>query len=319
MASHTSDWPRIPLEEWSDTLATLHLWSQIVGKVRLMRAPLVNHWWGVTFRLTSRGWTTTPVPAAARAFDAEFDFLDHRVLVCTSDGRRGEVALSPRTVADFYRAFMRVLADLDLATPIRTTPSELPDGIAFEKDEQHASYDRDAVQRFWRATLQADRVLKGFRERFLGKCSPVHFFWGSFDLAVTRFTGRRAEPPTSGMPGFPRWANAEAYSHECSSAGFWPGQGWGRPAFYSYAYPQPDGFSAARVGPADAAYDNDFGQFLLPYEAVRTARDPDATLLEFLQATYEAAADRGGWDRASLERSPGELERLASHLGRAGT
>jgi hypothetical protein len=317
MASRTSDWPRIPLEEWSDTLSTLHLWSQIAGKVVLARAPLVNHWWDVTFRLTARGFRTMPVPAGARVFDVEFDFLDHRVLVGTSDGRRGEVGLSPRTVADFYRAFMRVLADLDVATPIRTTPSELADGVAFEKDELHASYDRDAVERFWRATLQADRVLRGFRERFLGKCSPVHFFWGSFDLAVTRFSGRRAEPPARAMPGFPRWANAESYSHECSSAGFWPGQGWDRPAFYSYAYPAPDGFSAARIAPGDAAYNDDFGQFLLPYEAVRTSRDPDAALIEFLQSTYEAAAELGGWDRASLERTPEELARLASHMGRA--
>jgi hypothetical protein len=309
-------WPAIPLAEWEDTLATLHLWSQVIGKIELRRAPLVNHWWGSALHLTSRGWTTGPIPCGARTFDLEMDFIDHRMVVSTSDGRRGAVEMRPRSVADFYRAACSVLEEHDLATPIRRLPSEIEDAIPFDRDESHRSYDGDAARRFWRATLSAHRVLSEFRARFVGKCSPVHFFWGSFDLAVTRFSGRRAPPPTRAMPGYPRWANAEAYSHECSSAGFWPGQGLGHAAFYAYAYPEPDGFSAERILPGTAAYNEDFGQFLLPYDAVRTAGDPDAALLAFLQSTYEAAATHAKWPREDLERGPDEIERLERLLGR---
>jgi Family of unknown function (DUF5996) len=309
-------WPEIPLAEWQDTLSTLHLWTQVLGKTRLRRAAIANHWWGSTLHLTSRGWTTGPIPAGARTFDLEMDFVEHRVVLSTSDGYRDAIEMRPRTVADFYRAVTSALEARGLATPIRTLPAEIEGGIPFDRDESHRSYDRDAAQRFWRATLQAHRVLSEFRARFIGKCSPVHFFWGSFDLAVTRFSGRRAPASTRSMPGYPRWANAEAYSHECSSAGFWPGQGLGHPAFYAYAYPEPDGFSAARVLPEAAAYNKDFGQFLLPYDAVRTAARPDAALLGFAQSTYEAAADLAEWPRKELERAPGEIERLEQVVDR---
>ncbi|TMA34485.1 MAG: hypothetical protein E6J87_06685 [Deltaproteobacteria bacterium] len=314
--ANSDPWPAIPLAEWEDTLATLHLWSQVIGKVKLRRAPIANHWWGSTLLLTSRGFTTGPIPCGGRTFDAELDFIDQRAVFSASDGSRRAVELRPRSVADFYRAACAALDALGLATPIRTLPSEIEGAIPLDEDETHRAYDGDAAQRFWRATLSAHRVLGEFRARFVGKCSPVHFFWGGFDLAVTRFSGRRAPAPTRALPGYPRWANAEAYSHECSSAGFWPGQGLGHAAFYSYAYPEPSGFAAARVLPDAAAYSDDFGQFLFPYGAVRTAADPDAALLAFLQSTYEAAADCGGWKREELERAPEELARLERNLGR---
>jgi Family of unknown function (DUF5996) len=314
--SETNPWPAIPLAEWEDTRATLHLWSQVIGKIKLRRAPLVNHWWSVALQLTSRGWTTGPVPCDGRTFDLEMDFIDHRLIVSTSDGQRRGVEMRPRSVADFHRAVCAVLAELDLVTPIRTLPSEIEGGIPFELDEADRAYDPEAAHRFWRATLQTHRVLQEFRARFLGKCSPVHFFWGSFDLTVTRFSGRSAPAPTRAMPGYPSWSNAEAYSHECCSAGFWPGQGLGHPAFYSYAYPEPPGYATARILPESAAYNEAFAQFLLPYDAVRTAADPDAALLAFLQSTYEAAADTGGWERAALERAPGDLERLDRRVDR---
>jgi hypothetical protein len=309
-------WPEIPLAEWEDTLATLHLWTQVIGKIKLRRAPIANHWWNSTLRLTARGFTTGPIPAGARVFEFAIDFLDHLVVLTTSDGGRDAIEMRPRPVADFYRAVGAALDAQGLATPIRTTPAEIADGIAFDRDEVHRTYDPGAARRFWRATLSAHSVLGEFRARFLGKCSPVHFFWGSFDLAVTRFSGRRAPPSTKSMPGYPSWANAEAYSHECSSAGFWPGQGLGHPAFYSYAYPEPEGFAAARVLPDAAAYNQDFGQFLLPYDAVRSAADPDAALLAFTQSTYDAAADLGKWARGDLERTPDETLRLERRLGR---
>jgi Family of unknown function (DUF5996) len=316
MVNPDHPWPAIPLAEWEDTLETLHLWSQVLGKTKLKRAPVVNHWWGIALQLTSRGWTTGPIPSGRGAFELAMDFLDHRVDLSTSDGRRKSVEMCPRSVADFYRAVSAALDELDLTTPIRTAPAEIEDAIPFDRDETHRSYDADAAQRFWRATLSTHRVLQEFRARFVGKCSPVHFFWGSFDLTVTRFSGRRAPAPTRAMPGYPRWANAEAYSHECSSAGFWPGQGLGEPAFYSYAYPEPTGFAAAPVVPGAAAYSEAFGQFLLPYDAVRSAADPDAALLAFYQSVYEAAADSGGWKREELERPTGEIERLERSLGR---
>jgi hypothetical protein len=316
VATSLNPWPEIPLAEWEDTRATLHLWTQVLGKIKLQRAPIANHWWNIALQVTSRGFTTGPIPCGARTLDLELDFLQHYAVFVSSDGRRKVIELRPRSVADFYRATCAALDALDLATAIRTRPAEIEDAIPFEDDETHRAYDADAAQRFWRATLSAHRVLSEFRARFLGKCSPVHFFWGSFDLTVTRFSGRRAPAPTRAMPGYPRWANSEAYSHECSSAGFWPGQGLGEPSFYSYGYPEPDGYAAARVLPAAAAYNEDFGQFLLPYDAVRTASDPEAALLEFLQSSYEAAADCAKWDRAALERAPGELEQLERSVGR---
>jgi hypothetical protein len=309
-------WPAIPLAEWEDSLATLHLWSQVLGKIALRRAPIANHWWNAALHLTSRGWTTGPISCGARTFDLDMDFIDHRAVFSASDGRRRAVELRPRSVADFYRAVRAALDELGLATPVRTLPSEIEGGIPFEQDETHRAYDPDAAQRFWRATLQAHRVLSEFRARFVGKCSPVHFFWGSFDLTVTRFSGRRAPAPTRAMPGYPSWANAEAYSHECCSAGFWAGQGLGHPSFYSYAYPEPEGYSTARVFPEAAAYSNDFSQFLLPYDAVRSAADPDAELLAFLQSSYDAAADHAKWPREELERAPGELARLERRIDR---
>jgi hypothetical protein len=295
-------WPALPFEQWRETLATLHMWTQVVGKVRLAQAPLVNHWWQVPLYVTSRGLTTSPVPHGRRTFQADFDFIDHRLRIVTSDGDSRELTLAPRTVADFYGEFMSLLKGLGLGVKIWTTPVEVPDPIPFEKDDVHASYDPEYANRFWRALVQCERVLQRFRSGFAGKCSPVHFFWGSFDLAVTRFSGRRAgEHP--GTPGVADSITREAYSHEVSSAGFWPGgAALPEPIFYSYAYPEPEGFKEFRVGPERAYYNTDFKEFVLPYDAVRTSEDHDAALLRFLQDTYEAAATQAHWDRASLER-----------------
>jgi hypothetical protein len=295
-------WPGLPFEEWRETLATLHMWTQVVGKVRLAQAPLVNHWWQVPLYVTSRGLTTSPVPHGQRTFQVDFDFIDHRLLVQTSEGDSREMELAPRTVADFYGEFMSSLKALGLEVKIWTTPVEVPDPVPFEKDETHKSYDPEYANRFWRALVQSERVFQQFRSGFAGKNSPVHFFWGSFDLAVTRFSGRRA-PEHPGAPGVADSVTREAYSHEVSSAGFWPGgPALPEPIFYSYAYPEPAGFNSAGVGPAAGYYNTDFKEFVLPYEAVRTSADPDAALLEFLQTTYEAAATHAQWDRASLER-----------------
>jgi hypothetical protein len=295
-------WPSLPFEEWRETLATLHMWTQVVGKVRLARAPHVNHWWQVPLYVTARGLTTSPVPYGRRTFQVDFDFIDHRLRVETSDGDSRELALAPRTVADFYGEFTSRMKELGLEAKIWTTPVEVPDPVPFEKDEGHKSYDPEYANRFWRALVQSERVFQRFRSGFTGKSSPVHFFWGSFDLALTRFSGRRA-PEHPGAPGVADSVTREAYSHEVSSAGFWPGGApLPEPIFYSYAYPEPKGFNAARVGPERAYYNTDFKEFVLPYEAVRASEDPDAALLEFLQTTYEAAATRAKWDRASLER-----------------
>jgi hypothetical protein len=300
-------WPALAYADWADTCGTLHLWTQIAGKVKLALAPLANHWWGIVLTVTARGLTTGPMPYRDRAVQIDFDFCAHELIVRTSDAREQRFALKPMTVADFYAAVMAALAALDVEVHIWTTPVEIADAIPFERDRSHASYDAAAAHTFWRQLVQADRVFNVFRARYLGKVSPVHFFWGSFDLAVTRFTGRAAPPLTSSKAvGVGLWVMQEAYSHECSSIGFWPGNGgYGKAAFYAYAYPEPAGFDTAPVRPAGAAYNADVGQFLLDYDAVRTAASPDEALLDFMQTTYEAAADNGAWDRKALERQEG--------------
>jgi hypothetical protein len=296
-------WPELPLSEWADTCATLHLWTQVVGKIRLVHAPLVNHWWQVPLYVTSRGLTTSPIPYGVRSFQLDFDFIDHRLIIQTSDGAVETIALAPRGVADFYAEVLGRLRLLGLETHIWTMPVEIPDAIPFDQDRQHASYDPDYARRFWHILVHADRVCTRFRAEFLGKVSPVHFFWGSFDLAVTRFSGRPAPALTSNSPNLGAWVMQEAYSHEVSSCGFWPGNGgYGRAAFYSYAYPEPSGFSGAKVRPDAAFYDAEMGQFILLYDDVRHTSSPDDELMEFLQSTYEAAADLAHWDRGALER-----------------
>ena len=291
-------WPALPLDAWRETYATLHMWTQIVGKTRLALTPRVNHWWNVPFYVTSRGLTTSAIPCAWRTFEVEFDFLSHTLEIRTSDGMTRALALAPRSVADFYAEYMAALQELGIGVTIRPRPDEVPDPIPFGVDRTHASYDADAAQRFWRVLTQVDRVFKQFRGQFVGKSSPVHFFWGSFDLAVTRFSGRPA-PPRPGADSITR----EAYSHEVISAGFWPGSGpVQEAAFYAYAAPAPAGLADATVLPAAASYHRDLGEFILPYESVRGAPSPDATLLEFLQSTYAAAADLAHWDRPALER-----------------
>jgi hypothetical protein len=301
----TSDWPELPYAAWAETCTTLHLWTQIAGKVRMAKTPWVNHSWHVTLYVTCRGLTTSPIPDGGRQFQIDFDFVDHRLLVTTSDGASRTLPLAPMTVADFHQRLLALLADLDIRVRIHDLPNELPDPIPFSRDQIHASYDAEYAHRFWQVLVQADRVFKAFRARFTGKCSPVHFFWGSNDLAVTRFSGRAAPPHPGGIPHLPDAVTREAYNQEVSSAGFWPGGGpVDHAAFYAYAYPVPAGFGERPVEPAAARFDAALGEFLLPYDAVRTAPDPDGTLLAFLQSTYEAAADLAGWDRARLEREP---------------
>ena len=297
-------WPSLTFADWHDTCATLHLWSQVVGKVRLVQSPWVNHSWHVPLYVTPRGLTTSTMWHGTRAFAITFDFVDHRLIVETSDGGARVLPLRPQTVADFHAAVMAALAELGVPVRIHTTPNEIPDAIPFEQDRVHAAYDPAAAARFWQALVQVARVFGVFRARFIGKCSPVHFFWGSFDLAVTRFSGRAAPPHPGGVPNMPDWVAREAYSHEVSSAGFWPGNvTYPEAVFYSYAYPEPHGFRDAPVQPAAARFDTTLGEFVLPYDAVRTSADPDAALLAFLQSTYEAAAERAAWDRAALERT----------------
>jgi len=292
-------WPALPLEAWKDTCDTLHMWTQIIGKVRLKLTPHLNHWWEVPFYLTSRGLTTSPMPAGARTFDATFDFIDHALIFQTSGGRTETIPLRPQSVADFYHEVMATLRRLAIDVRIWTMPVEVPAPIRFVEDRQHASYDAPYAQRFWRILLKADAILKEFRTCFIGKASPVHFFWGSFDLAVTRFSGRRAPVREDADP-----ITREGYSHEVSSCGFWPGSGsLAGPAFYSYAAPEPSGFKDAQVRPASVRYSAEFSNFLLLYDDVRAAADPRAMVLEFLQSTYEAAATLGRWDRENLERA----------------
>jgi hypothetical protein len=294
-------WPEIPVAGWQDTRDTLQLWTQIVGKVRMANTPLVNHWWNVTLYVSARGLTTGLVPHGARGFQVDFDFIRDQLEITTTDGEVRSFPLEPQSVADFHAALMAMLDELDLHTDIWTMPVEIPGAVPFELDRSHSSYDADAVRRWWRALVEMDRVFTEFRGRFVGKVSPVHLFWGALDLAVTRFSGRTAPLHPGGAPNCGPQVMWEAYSHEVSSAGYWPGPD-GEGVFYSYAYPEPDGYRSTSVAPASAGWDDALGEFVLPYTAVRTAADPDAVLLEFLQSTYEAAADAAHWDRAALER-----------------
>lgn len=297
-------WPELPFEEWRDTYATLHMWTQIVGKIRRAQTPWINHSWHVALYVTARGLTTSPMPCGGRMFEIEFDFIDHRLLILTSDGMVRTMLLEARSVAEFYRELFAHLAALDLDVKIHATPNEVVDAIPFEQDRIHASYDAEHANRFWRALVQADRIFNRFRSGFIGKSSPVHFFWGSFDLALTRFSGRAAPEHPGGVPHCPDWVTREAYSHELSSCGFWPGSdALPYAAFYAYAYPEPSGFAASRVRPEQARYDATLREFILPYDAVRAAESPDATLLAFLHDSYAAAAEPGAWDRTALERT----------------
>jgi len=302
MSGANVDWPALPLSAWRETRETLHLWTQVVGKVRLAQTPWLNHSWHVPLYVTARGLTTSPVFAGNRAFDIEFDFVAHKLVVRDSDCRQRDLPLEPRSVADFHAATLALLRDLGLHVTIDPMPSEIADAIPFDRDRRHCAYDADYAQRFWRVLLQAHRVFTQFRTAFLGKCSPVHFFWGSFDLAVTRFSGRRAPMHPGGVPHLPDAVVREAYSHEVSSAGFWPGgEGMEDAAFYSYAYPEPPGYREARVAPDAASFSAALGEFVLPYDTIRKAPDPDREVLSFLQTTYEAAATSAAWDRDALE------------------
>jgi hypothetical protein len=293
-------WPSLPLKEWEETRATLHMWTQVIGKIRMAQTPPLNHWWNVPLYVTARGLTTSVMPYNERTFQIDFDFIDHMLIIKTSEGARSEIELVPQSVAHFYHEVMLRLKELNIEVKIWTMPVEIPDPIAFEKDEVHASYDRQYASRFWRILLQTTRVFEDFRSRFIGKCSPVHFFWGSFDLAVTRFSGRRA-PEREGADPITR----EAYSHEVVSHGFWPGGGpIEGPAFYAYSAPEPEGFSAEKVRPEKAFYHQELKEFLLYYDDVRQAASPEDALIEFMQSTYEAGAKLAGWDRAALERTP---------------
>ena len=300
--SHAVLWPELPTARWRDSCETLHLFTQIVGKIRLKRSPWLNHSWHVTLYVTARGLSTSPVPDGARTFQIDFDFIEHCLRISTSDSAQRQFALAGQSVASFYQAVMAALGELGIAVAIDEMPNELPEPIKFSQDTRHASYDPEAVGRFFQILVSADRVFKQFRTGFLGKASPVHFFWGSFDLAVTRFSGRRAPRHPGGVPNLPDAVACEAYSHEESSAGFWPGGGAvDYPAFYSYAYPEPPGYRTTKVRPEVAFFSEALGEFILPYDAVRTAADPDSALLNFLQSTYEAAADCAKWDREALE------------------
>jgi hypothetical protein len=292
-------WPDLPLAEWKDTYATLHMWTQVIGKIRLVQSPHVNHWWQVPLYVTARGLTTSAIPYGTRIFEMDFDFIAHQLIIKCDDGATTSIALAPRSVADFYREVMDRLHELKLDVKIWTTPVEIENPIPFEKDDEHASYDPAAANKFWRILVQADKVLKEFRSRFIGKVSPVHFFWGSFDLAVTRFSGKRA-PEREGADAVTR----EAYSHEVISHGFWPGGGAiSGPAFYSYTAPEPAGLKEAAIRPREAFYSREMSEFLLLYDDVRRADSPDEALMEFLQSTYEAGAQLAGWNRDALERT----------------
>jgi Family of unknown function (DUF5996) len=305
--SHQAPWPELPLAAWRQTCETLHLWTQIVGKIRLARTPWLNHSWHVTLYVTAHGLTTSSIPDGMRSFQIDFDFIDHQLRISTSDGASRQFALAEKSVAGFYAAIITDLAELGIDIAIDEMPNELPDPIRFSQDVQHASYDPDAVRRFFQILCNADSVFKQFRTGFLGKASPVHFFWGSFDLAVTRFSGRRAPRHPGGVPHLSDAVASEAYSHEVSSAGFWPGGGAiDYPAFYCYAYPEPAGFRTTKVRPAAAFFSESLSEFILPYDAVRTAAAPDQALLDFLQSTYEAAANAAKWDRDALECALGQ-------------
>jgi|SRR5579862_2953171 len=297
-------WPELPFPAWRETADTLHRWLQIVGKTRLALAPMENHYWQVALYLTPRGLTTSPMPEGTRTFAVDFDFVDHRLVIRTSDGATKTTALAPRTVADFYAEYRELLRSLDLPAKIWPVPVEIERAIPFAEDREHRAYDAEYANRFWRALLESDRVLKRFRGLFLGKASPVHFWWGALDLAATRFSGRTA-PRYGGTPvNCPLYVMVEAYSHECASVGFWPGNdALPEPAFYAYAYPEPAGYAQRAVRPSQAYYHTGLREFILPYEAVRTAPSPDDVLMQFAQSTYEAAADLASWNRTALERT----------------
>ena len=301
----TDAWPELPLAAWQDTCDTLHMWMQIVGHIRMTLTPLINHWWNVPLYVSARGLTTSPIPYHRRVFEIRFDFIGHKLLIETSEGSLKTMDLKPRTVADFYRDIMQQLHALDIDVKIHGSPDEVANPIPFAEDEVHKSYDPEFAHRFWRLLVSTDTVLKDFRSRFIGKCSPVHFFWGSFDLAVSRFSGRPAPPR-------PDPISREAYSHEVSSAGFWPGGGDIKgPAFYSYTAPEPQGFKTYSVRPARALYHTGLSEFVLMYDDIRTASSPEAELMEFFQSTYEAGANLAKWDRAALERAPQDSVRAA--------
>jgi hypothetical protein len=305
------NWPALPFAEWRDTAATLHMWTQIVGKIRMVQSPWLNHSWSVTLYVTPRGMTTGTVPHGDLTFSIEFDFIDHALLVRTCEGRVESLPLEAQDTADFYTNLMSTLDSLGIPVTISASPNEVEDPIPFAEDRVHNAYDPEAANRFWRALYQVDRVFKRFRAEFSGKASPSHFFWGSFDLAVTRFSGREAPDHPGGLPNMPLWVAQEAYSHEVSSAGFWPGGDvFPEPIFYSYAYPTPNGFSETKVGPAGATWVGDLGEFVLPYDVVRKADSPDDALLEFLRSTFDAAATLGAWHLAAHRRRhfPGKPE-----------
>lgn len=302
MTATINQWPELPLAEWKDTYDTLHRWTQIVGKIRLALTPLQNHWWNSTLYVTPRGLTTSTMSYNGRLFQIDFDFIAHHLLIEATDGSVKTIALRSRSVSEFYQETMAALASLGIHVSIWTTPVEVPDRTPFEEDQKHASYDPEYAQRFWRILAQVSLVFTEFRSRFTGKASPVHFFWGAFDLAVTRFSGRTA-PLHPGAPNCARFVMVEAYSHELSSCGFWPGGGpIDEPVFYAYAYPEPDGFKDYPIQPSEAFYHTEIREFVLPYEVVRTAKSPEESLLSFLQSTYEAASTRAKWDRLALER-----------------
>jgi hypothetical protein len=305
-ASYTRDaWPPLPLDGWQETYATLHRWTQMVGKTRLALAPLQNHWWQVPLYVTARGLGTSLMPYQTRGIEVELDFIDHLLVVRTSDGSGRTIPLVPRSVAEFHLEYQSLLRSLAIDVEIWPVPVELGDATPFPTDRHHASYDGDAAQRCWRIIAQTDRVLKEFRGEFIGKCSPSHLWWGAFDIACTRFSGRRAPVHPGGVPNLADSVVREAYSHECFSAGWWPGTEGGpvaSPSFYSYAYPEPSGYRTAAVGPTGAYYHDALGEWILPYEVVRTSSNPDDALLEFLRSSYAAAASLAGWDRAALER-----------------
>jgi hypothetical protein len=301
MAPSSEAWPELPYAEWRETAMTLQLWTQIVGKVRLSLTPWLNHGWHVPLYVTARGLGTSPIPVGEEMLEMEFDFIDHRLACRTSWGDARSIELRPRTVADFYGDLIATLGELGIDAAIHPLPNEIANPVPFPRDELHSAYDTAAAHRFWRALIPIDQIFKRFRTGFIGKASPVHFFWGSFDLAVTRFSGRPAPPHPGGVPGLPDRVTREAYSHEVSSAGFWPGSdAFPRAAFYSYAYPEPPGFRARPAG-AGAGFDESLGEFILPYDVVRASPSPASMVMDFLQTSYAAAADCGGWDRAALE------------------
>ena len=314
MNGASNSWPALPFAEWKDTAITLHMWTQIVGKIRLTLTPWTNHSWHVTLYVTSRGLTTSPIPHGVCTFEIQFDFINHQLLVDKSDGARRKLELKPQSVADFYRTLMRTLEDLDLPVTINTMPNEIENPVPLDQDEEHHSYDPEYANRFWRVLVQSDRVFKEFRSRFCGKCSPVHFFWGSFDLAVTRFSGRPAPPHPGGVPHLPDAITREAYSQEVSSLGFWPGNAAiPTPVFYSYAYPEPPGFAGAKVQPPEVYYESKLREYILPYDAVRTAEKSDEVLLDFAQSAYDAASKLGKWDRDALEEKKPALHSPRQH------